>query len=47
MSLLALVPIAFISFSIGGVHSPGRGIVISILVMSVAMAISKGAFKKP
>jgi len=47
MSLLALVPIAFISFSIGGVHSPGRSIVISILVMSVAMAISKGAFKKP
>jgi len=27
-------------------HSPGWSIVISILVMSVAMAISKGAFKK-
>ncbi len=48
MSLLALVPITFISFSIEvGVHSPGWSIAISILVMSVAMAISKGAFKKP
>ena len=47
MSLLALVPIAVITFFIGGVHSPGWSIVISILVMSVAMAISKGAFKKP
>jgi hypothetical protein len=47
MSLLALVPITFITFSIGGVHSPGWSIAISILVMSVAMAISKGAFKKP
>ena len=46
MSLLALVPITVISFFIGGVHSPGWSIVISILVMSVAMAISKGAFKK-
>jgi Na+-driven multidrug efflux pump len=47
MSLLALVPIAVISFFIGGVHSPGWSIVISILVMSVAMAISRGALKKP
>ena len=47
MSLLALVPITVITFFIGGVHSPGWSIVISILVMSVAMAISKGAFKKP
>ena len=48
MSLLALVPITFISFSIErGLHSPGWSIAISILVMSVAMAISKGAFKKP
>ena len=47
MSLLALVPIAVISFFIGGVHSPGWSIVISLLVMSAAMAISKGAFKKP
>jgi ABC-type Fe3+ transport system permease subunit len=47
MSLLALVPIAAISFFIGGVHSPGWSIVISILVMFVAMAISKGSFKKP
>ena len=46
MSLLALVPITVISFYIGGVHSPGWSIVISIL-MSVAMAISKGSFKKP
>jgi hypothetical protein len=46
MSLLALVPITVISFYIGGVHSPGWSIVISILVMSFAMAISKGAFKK-
>jgi hypothetical protein len=28
-------------------HSPGWSIVISILVMSVAMVISKGSFKKP
>jgi uncharacterized membrane protein YfcA len=47
MSLLALVPITVISFYIGGVHSPGWSIVISILVMSVAMAISKDALKKP
>jgi ABC-type Fe3+ transport system permease subunit len=47
MSLVALVPITVISFFIGGVHSPGWSIVISILVMSIAMAISKGAFKKP
>jgi ABC-type Fe3+ transport system permease subunit len=47
MSLLALVPITFITFFIGGVHSPGWSIVISILVMSVAMAISRGSFKKP
>jgi hypothetical protein len=47
MSLLALVPIAAISFFIGGVHSPGWSIVISILVMFVAMAISKDAFEKP
>jgi ABC-type Fe3+ transport system permease subunit len=43
MSLLALVPITVISFYIGGVHSPGWSIVISLLVMSVAMAISKDA----
>jgi hypothetical protein len=47
MSLVALVPITFITFSIGGVHSPGWSIVISLVVMSVAMAISKDAFKKP
>jgi ABC-type Fe3+ transport system permease subunit len=47
MSLVALVPITFITFSIGGVHSPGWSIVISIVLMSVAMAISKDAFKKP
>jgi hypothetical protein len=47
MSLVALVPITFITFSIGGVHSPGWSIVISMVVMSVAMAISKDAFKKP
>ena len=47
MSLMALVPITVISFFIGGLHSPGWSIVISILVMSVAMAISKGSFKKP
>jgi ABC-type Fe3+ transport system permease subunit len=47
MSLLALVPITVISFIIGGVHSPGWSIVISLLVMSVAMAISRDAFKKP
>jgi hypothetical protein len=47
MSLVALVPIAFITFSVGGVHSPGWSIVISLVVMSVAMAISKDAFKKP
>jgi hypothetical protein len=46
MSLLALVPITIISFCIGGLHSPGWSIVISLLIMSVAMAISKGAFKK-
>lgn len=46
MSLVALVPITFITFSIGGVHSPGWSIVISLLVMSIAMAISKDAFKK-
>jgi len=47
MSLLALVPITVISFIIGGVHSPGWSIVISLLVMPVAMAISRDAFKKP
>ena len=47
MSLVALVPITFITFFIGGVHSPGWSIVISLLVMSVAMAISKSSFKKP
>ena len=47
MSLVALVPITVISFYIGGVHSPGWSIVISLLVMSVAMAISRDAFKKP
>jgi ABC-type Fe3+ transport system permease subunit len=47
MSLVALVPITFITFSIGGMHSPGWSIVISLVVMSVAMAISKDAFKKP
>ena len=47
MSLLALVPITVISFFIGGVHSTGWSIVISLLVMSVAMAISRDAFKKP
>ena len=47
MSLVALVPITVITFFIGGVHSPGWSIVISLLVMSAAMAISKGAFKKP
>ena len=47
MSLMALVPITVISFFIVGVHSPGWIIVISILVMSVAMTISKGSFKKP
>jgi ABC-type Fe3+ transport system permease subunit len=47
MSLLALVPITVISFVIGGVHSPGWSIVISLLVMSIAMAISRDAFKKP
>jgi len=47
MSLVALVPITVITFFIGGVHSPGWSIVISLLVMSVAMAISKDSFKKP
>ncbi len=47
MSLVALVPITVISFYIGGVHSPGWSIVISLLVMSVAMAISRDSFKKP
>jgi hypothetical protein len=44
---VALVPITVITFFIGGVHSPGWSIVISLLVMSVAMAISKSALKKP
>jgi ABC-type Fe3+ transport system permease subunit len=47
MSLIALVPITCITFFIGGVHSPGWSIVISLLVMFVAMAISKDAFTKP
>ena len=47
MSLVALVPITFITFSIGGVHSPGWSIVISMIVMCIAMAISKDALKKP
>ncbi len=47
MSLVALVPITVIAFSVGGVHSPGWGLAISILVMLSAMIVSMGGFKKP
>jgi len=47
MSLVALVPITIITFFIGGMHSPGWSIIIALLVMFAAMAISKDAFKKP
>ena len=47
MSLVALVPITIITFFIGGLRSPGWSIIIALLVMFIAMAISKDAFKKP
>ncbi|NOY69499.1 MAG: hypothetical protein GXP53_08425 [Deltaproteobacteria bacterium] len=41
MSLVAFIPIAVVSFSIGGLRSPPGWIIATcILVMSVAMAIS-------